>query len=99
LDRYPCIYGGAPKNKNEQPIILNNNALITKMEMKYKCSRYNELDGRTHTIGPYKDGEDPRIAEIYNKTGPYVKRGRGNCKAQKDRHYAKYRDVIGKEKS
>jgi hypothetical protein len=64
------------------------------MEMKYKCSRYYEFDGYTHTIGPYKDGEDSRIAEIYIKARPCTKRGRGNIKAQKDRHYAKCRDVI-----
>jgi hypothetical protein len=59
------------------------------MEMEYKCRRYYELDGIIHTIGPYKDGQDPSTSDIYNKTWSYAKHGRGNIKAQKDRYYAK----------
>jgi hypothetical protein len=66
--------------------------------MKYKCRRYYELDCRIHTIEPYRDGEDPSITELYTKTWSYVKHGRGNIKAQKDRYYAKYRDVILEKK-
>jgi hypothetical protein len=66
--------------------------------MKYKCRRYYELDGCIHTIGPYKDGEDPSITELYTKTWAYTKHSRGNIKAQKDRYYAKYRDVILEKK-
>jgi hypothetical protein len=62
--------------------------------MKYKCRRYYELDCRTHTIGPYKDGGDPSITELYTKTWSYVKHGRGNIKAQRDRYHAKIRDII-----
>jgi hypothetical protein len=66
--------------------------------MKYKCRRYYELDGRIHTIGPYKDGKDPAITELYTKTWSYAKHGRGNIKAQKDRYYAKNRGIILEKK-